>query len=232
MQLPDNVIITGASDGIGAALAVLFAPSRRLVLSYSRNIDAAYAVRHECLMRGATEVWCVQLDLANERSIKDFASEALMDTEERCLLVQNAGVFVEETLSDQTYEDLYLQMAVNATGPQVLTKRMLGMLGHVAFIGSDVGVKAIPGMPVYCASKYAIRGFARALSLDHPDLPVTCINPNRTATSMNGGIGHPVTTTANAIYQALVGDIPAHPDDVVGNFREINLDHHLGPPPT
>jgi short-subunit dehydrogenase len=229
MRIPEYVLMTGASGGIGTALAPLLAPARRMVLGYSSNRSAVEALAGRCLEEGAVSAIAHGIDLTSVDSIQRVADSQRDIPERSMLLVHNAGIIVKNPLMEQTDEEIITQSGVNFTGVMLLTKSLLPKLAHAAFIGSDIGVEAIPGMPVYCATKYAVRGFARALAFDYPELMVSCINPNKTATRMNQGEGHSVDKTARCISSALTGVLP--PRTAETNFREYHLADHLGPPP-
>ena len=161
-----RVWLTGASGGIGAALAeVLAGRGARLVLS-ARRRDVLGEVRARCPQPERHAV--VPLDLADSDSLEAAAEEVRTERGAVDVLVNNGGIsqfsFAEET-------DLSVDrrlMEVNYFGAVTLTKAVLpGMLrqgrGHVVVTSSLLGKMGIPTRSSYAASKHALHGFFDAL---------------------------------------------------------------------
>ena len=170
-------MITGASGGLGAALADALAPTHTLLLAgrQSSRLDAV-ADRF-----GAT-TW--PIDLADPDAIAAVV-EPLVELD---VLIHNAGVAYPGRVAESSIEEWRSSMAVNVVGAVALTLELLPALrsagGHVVFINSGSGIKPSPGLASYSASKFALRGFADALRNDEPALRVTSVHPGRIATAM------------------------------------------------
>jgi NADP-dependent 3-hydroxy acid dehydrogenase YdfG len=172
-----TALITGASGGIGAAIAQALAPTHTLLLAGrpSPRLDAV-ADRF-----GAT-TW--PLDLTDADEIES-AAEVLAELD---VLVHNAGVAYPGRVAESTPEQWRATFEVNVTGAVALTLALLPALraarGQVVFINSGSGINPSPGLAAYSASKFALRAFADSLRADEPLLRVTSIHPGRVDTEM------------------------------------------------
>ncbi|KMO73390.1 putative oxidoreductase [Mycolicibacterium chubuense] len=170
-------MITGASGGLGAALADALAPTHTLFLA-GRPSERLDAVAERL---GAT-TW--PLDLADPDAIPAVV-EPIVELD---VLIHNAGVAYPGRVAETTVDQWRSTMAVNVIGAVALTLELLPALraagGHVVFINSGAGINASPGLASYSASKFALRGFADSLRADEPSLRVTSVHPGRIATAM------------------------------------------------
>lgn len=170
-------MITGASGGLGAALADALAPTHTLFLA-GRPSERLDAVAERL---GAT-TW--PLDLADPDAIPAVV-EPIVELD---VLIHNAGVSYPGRVAETTVDQWRSTMAVNVIGAVALTLELLPALraagGHVVFINSGAGINASPGLASYSASKFALRGFAGSLRADEPSLRVTSVHPGRIATAM------------------------------------------------
>jgi NADP-dependent 3-hydroxy acid dehydrogenase YdfG len=176
-----TAMITGASGGLGAALAEVLAPTHTLFLAGrpSSRLD-------EVAGRFGATTWPV--DLADT----DAIPTAVEPIDELDVLIHNAGVAFPGRVAESYVEEWRMTMEVNVIGPVALTLALLPALraaaGHVVFINSGAGINASPGLASYTASKFALRGFADSLRNDEPSLRVTSIHPGRIATEMQEGL--------------------------------------------
>ena len=172
-----TALITGASGGIGSAIAEALAPTHTLLLAGrpSRRLDAV-AER-----LGAT-TW--PLDLADQASFEEAAE--MFDSLD--VLVHNAGVAYPGRVAESVPEQWRACFEVNVTGAVALTLALLPALraarGQVVFINSGSGLNVSPGLAAYSASKFALRAFADSLRIDEPLLRVSSIHPGRVDTEM------------------------------------------------
>ena len=170
-------MITGASGGLGSALADALAPTHTLFLAGrpSRRLD-------EVAERLGATTW--PLDLADPDSIPAVV-EAIVELD---VLIHNAGVAYPGRVAESSVDEWRATMSVNVIGVVALTLELLPALraagGHVVFINSGAGINASPGLASYTASKFALRGFADSLRADEPSLRVTSVHPGRIATAM------------------------------------------------
>lgn len=179
-----TALVTGASTGIGAAIARALAPTHSLLLPGrpSEHLDAI--VRR----LGAT-TW--PLDLADVASSEELTGRSELP-ERLDVLVHNAGVALPARVAESTVEQWRATLDVNVVGVVALTLAVLPALrrarGQVVFINSGAGLRSSPGLASYSASKFALRAFADSLRHDEPDLRVTSIHPGRVDTAMQRGL--------------------------------------------
>jgi len=176
-----TAMITGASRGLGAAIATALAPTHTLFLAGRPSADLD-AVAQQF---GAT-TWPIDLgDL-------DAIPEAVDPIVELDVLIHNAGVAYPGRVAESTVDEWRATMQVNVLGPVALTLSLLPALrsadGHVVFVNSGSGINASPGLASYSGSKFALRGFADSLRNDEPSLRVTSVHPGRIATEMQEGL--------------------------------------------
>ena len=214
-----TALITGASGGIGSAIAAAMSPTHTLLLAGrpSARLDAV-AER-----LGATTF---PLDLADTDSIE--ASCEVVD--ELDVLVHNAGVSVPGHVAESHVDEWRATFSVNVFGAVALTLTLLPALraahGHVVFINSGSGRNVSPGMASYSASKFALRAFADSLRADEPSLSVTSIHPGRVDTEMQrelvayeGGEYDPAKFLRPETVAGVVADVVATPPD--GHVHEV-----------
>ena len=176
-----TAMITGASRGLGAAIATALAPTHTLFLAGRPSADLD-AVAEQF---GAT-TW--PIDLADLDAIPEVVDPIV----ELDVLIHNAGVAYPGRVAESTVDEWRATLQVNVLGPVALTLSLLPALrsagGHVVFVNSGSGINASPGLASYSGSKFALRGFADSLRNDEPSLRVTSVHPGRIATEMQEGL--------------------------------------------
>ena len=163
-----RVWITGASSGIGAALAQEFAVhGAQLVLS-ARNETELHRVASKCREMGAGIVIIQLLDLSQHDSIPGIVQNVLSKVGKVDILVNNGGISQRSLAKNTTLEVDKKLMAVNYFGTVALTKALLPSmlthhLGHIVTITSLTGKFGSPFRSSYAASKHALHGFFDSL---------------------------------------------------------------------
>ncbi|MCO1660327.1 SDR family oxidoreductase [Pseudonocardia humida] len=173
-------LITGASRGIGAAVARALADDHDLLLG-GRDADALAALAAE--LPSAT-AWPVELT-------DDAAVAGAVGGLDRLdVLVHSAGVGLMGTVAETTAQTWRRQFEVNVVAVAELTRLLLPALrtarGRVVLLNSGAGYSARPGWASYAASKFALRAFADALRAEEEGngVRVTSVHPGRTDTDM------------------------------------------------
>ncbi|MEE4280211.1 MAG: SDR family oxidoreductase [Halieaceae bacterium] len=179
-----RILLTGASGGIGSALALAFARDGHTLLLQGRRMDR---LEQLCASLPGDEHRSVAADLRSDSDRERLAAEAEsfgIDT-----LCNNAGINQFSAFPDT---DVAALIETNVTATLELTQRLLPQLlqreePRVVFIGSAFGAIGFPGYSVYCASKFALRGFAEALAREYVDtaLQIHYFAPRATDTAMN-----------------------------------------------
>ncbi len=205
------VVVTGASIGIGRETALqLAAAGCRLALTYCEHRAEAEQVAARCRDAGAPEVLVAPLELADDASIDGLVETVGQRFGEVDTLVNNAGVVVWGRFCEQSYADIERQLAVNLTGTIKLTWALLPMVREtVVFIGSTAALHGTATLAPYCASKWGLRGFAKALAKEQRELRIVSVHPTVTATRMNDFRGMPPERVAEVVLRVLRGEIPA-----------------------
>ncbi|WP_194816467.1 SDR family oxidoreductase [Nocardia sp. XZ_19_385] len=177
-----TALITGASRGLGAAIARELAPAYELLLG-ARTADSLQPILAE--LPDATG-WPV--------SLTDYpaVAEAVSRIERLDVLVHNAGVADIGTIAESSVEQWRNTLEANVIAVAELTRLLLPALrranGHVVLINSGAGLRANAGWASYAASKFGLKAFGDALRLEEPQLRVTSIHPGRIDTDMQRAI--------------------------------------------
>jgi short-subunit dehydrogenase len=184
------VVITGASEGIGAEMARQLSPEKpRLVLA-ARSADRLEAVAADCRARGA-QALVASTDVTDEAQCRTLIERAVAAFGRLDVLVNNAGVsmhaWFEDTTDFSTYERL---LRVNFLSAVALTRFALPHLkqarGLLVGVSSMAGKTGVPARTAYCASKFALGGFFEALriEIEPSGVDVTMIFPGVVATEI------------------------------------------------
>jgi len=184
-----RLLITGASQGIGRALAVRAAARGAHVLAAARSLELLRQVQAEAGGQGGGRLEIVQADVARAEDRQRLVDAAVQHVGGLDILINNAGVGATGPFADATPERLRTIMEVNFFGLTETTRLFLPLLkqGHqpaIVNVSSVIGKRALPNSSEYCASKFAVQGFSEALraelSKDGVDVLVVC--PGRTRT--------------------------------------------------
>lgn len=189
-----QVLITGATRGIGRAIALEFA-SRGCNIAFCAR-DAAAVTAFELLLRHdhGVEAHGFAVDLSNKKEVQSFAVLAMERLGGLDILVNNAGVFMPGSVgaeADGVFEQL---MAVNLAAPYHLTRVALPELrkserAHVFNICSTASIMAYPNGGSYCISKFGLLGMNKVLRAETQgsNIRVTAVLPGATLTDSWAG---------------------------------------------
>lgn len=212
-----RVWITGASSGIGEALArALAARGANLILS-ARNEAELQRVAQDALEAGAGAVLVQPLDLERHDTLPEIVKNVLQQTGKVDLLINNGGVSQRALALETDLDTDKKLMNVNYFGTIALTKAILPhmlthQLGHIVTITSLTGKFGSPYRSSYAAAKHALHGFFDSLraELAHTPVRITLVCPGfiRTNVSINAltGKGTPLGTMDDATGKGM------HPD--------------------
>ena len=208
-----TVLVTGASIGIGREVALRFAAAGcRLALTYFEHRTAAEEVAERCRGLGSPDVITASLQLADDDSIRALLETVIDHFGSVDILVNNAGVIVWRPFLEQDLGELETQMAVNLTGVMKLTWVFLPMVSDaVITLGSTATLHQSRTPPTYCATKWGLRGFVKALALEHPDKRIVSVHPTVTATRMNDMRGMSAERVAEVVLRVARGEIEVEP---------------------
>jgi NAD(P)-dependent dehydrogenase (short-subunit alcohol dehydrogenase family) len=221
---PPSVLITGASTGIGAAVAAELDRRQWRVFAGVRSEQAAHRLREEVSPR----IIPVQLDVTERESI----ATATAQLEAQCLagglagLVNNAGIAVGGPLELIPEADLRRQFDVNVLGLVAVTRAVLPMLrtgrGRIVNIGSVSGRIALPMLGAYSASKFALEALTDAMrvELGRWGIEVAVVEPG----SVQTPIWEKAQVNASALEGTLSTESRALYADATAAMRQITVD--------
>lgn len=182
-----TALVTGASRGIGRAIALRLAARWRIIATARTARDLETLAAEIEAASGCCEP--VVLDVSDGRAVA-----AALHGRDVDVVVNNAGVGVMKPLVELTPEDWHRMVDVNLTAIYHVTRAVLpGMIqrgrGHVIIIGSLAGRNAFVGGTCYSATKHAVIGFAESLMLEVRDagVKVSVVMPGSVATSFGRG---------------------------------------------
>ncbi len=165
-----TIIITGASSGIGEALAYYAASLQYNIVLASRNLDKLITVKEQCIFKGANCI-AVKCDVSIEDDCKKLISETISQFNTIDILINNAGISMRAVFNDCDLKVIEQVMAINFWGTIYCTKYALPYLlnnkGTVVGVSSIAGIKGLPGRTGYSASKFAMHGFLESLRLEN-----------------------------------------------------------------
>lgn len=177
-------LVTGASRGIGRAIAVELGRTHRVLVGG----------RDEAAVAGVVSVLPDAAPFLAELTDETAVAAACQSIGRLDVLVHSAGVLAHHgPVAEAPSAAWRSAMEVNVIAPAVLTRRLLPALrtahGLVVFVNSGAGLRANPGWSVYAASKFALTALADALRAEEAGrVKVTTVHPGRTATGMQAAL--------------------------------------------
>lgn len=167
---PRTAFVTGASSGIGAALAVQLGERGAKVALGARRVERLEEVAKQ-VERAGGRAFAHALDVADPGSVAAFCSAAVSALGEPDLLVNNAGGNRSARLDEATVEELRADVEVNLLGAMFMTRQVLpGMIarrtGDVVFVGSDAAQRPRTFQGAYGAAKAGLETLARVLEME------------------------------------------------------------------
>ncbi len=164
------VVITGASSGIGKALAMEFAGMGAKIVMAARNEERLNEAMSEVRGLGA-EVVGLPTDVAKEEDCKNLIDKAVSTFGRIDIMINNAGISMRAIFEDTELDVIRQLMDVNFWGTVYCTKYALPHLleskGSLVGISSIAGYKGLPGRTGYSSSKFAMHGFLETLRIEN-----------------------------------------------------------------
>src|SRR5437868_14593859 len=216
------VIITGATSGIGRAVALRFAKASARVVAIGRNRSALEEVASEIKSAGG-ECLTLAADVANESEGRLVIDATINEFERLDVLVNAAGHISTGSIEDTTLSAWDAMMNVNLRAVfqlmQTATPHLIKTKGNVVNISSVTGLRAFPGVLAYCVSKAGTDQLTRcaALELAPKGIRVNAVNPGVVVTSLHKAGG----MAAEAFAGFLERSKSTHPLGRVGRPEEI-----------
>jgi 3-hydroxy acid dehydrogenase/malonic semialdehyde reductase len=235
-----NVLVTGASSGIGHACADAFAQRGCRLLLVARRKDRLDELASILRERYGAEVLTATLDVRDRGAVEDWVGELSGSWRGVDILVNNAGLSRGlEPLHEGDVADWEEMIDTNVKGLLYITRAVLpGMVkrghGHLINIGSIAGHEVYPGGNVYCATKHAVTALNRGLAIDTlgTGVRVSSVDPGLVETEFSLVRFHGDAERASGVYDGLDPLTPADVAEAVlfcatrpenANVREMIL---------
>ena len=205
-----NVLVTGASRGIGSAIAERFAQAgMNVVIHYHRSHEDANRTARHCLEKGASRVLTISADLGNMEEIRRMRDKMETYGLMPDILVNNAGVSHYGLFTDVTEAEWDYVMNINLKATFLCCQTFVGYMikqryGRIINISSVWGLTGAACEAVYSASKGGLNALTKALAkeLAPSGITVNAVAPGAVDTGMNDFL-------SEADKEALIREIPA-----------------------
>jgi dehydrogenase/reductase SDR family member 7B len=191
-----KIWITGASSGIGEALAMVLADEGAHLILSARNLAELKRVKMNCI--GAEQIDIVLLDISNHDEVFKIAKETIAKVGNIDILINNAGISQRSLAKDTDFQvDTYI-INIDLLGTIAITKAVLPSMlaqksGHIVTISSLMGKFGAPLRSGYAAAKHGLHGFFDTLRAevfdDNIKILMVCPGFVKTNISMNAVVG-------------------------------------------
>lgn len=182
-----TVILTGGSEGVGAAAARLFAQAGANLMLVARNRKNLEAIAAE--LRDKARVAIFPMDVSDADACVDLVKKTLYEFGRIDVLVNNAGFHARGDVESVTADDLARTIDVNLRAPIVLMRLVLPHIresggGAIVNVASLAGRTPVPGSAAYSASKFGLRAFTFSLAEEIRDsgIKLAVVSPGPIAT--------------------------------------------------
>lgn len=183
------VVITGASGGLGAHIALDAAKKGALPVLLARREDQLKIVQETIRKETGITAPFYTLDVSDPNSVVSVFDRVINDQKDVHILVNNAGFGVFEEFADAPWKNIEGMFSTNVLGLMACTRSVLPHMlqrgsGHIINIASQAGKISTPKSSVYAATKHAVLGFSNGLRLEvaHKGVNITTVNPGPIAT--------------------------------------------------
>ena len=220
-----TALVTGASRGIGKAIAILLAKEgAEVIINYSSSLENANKVVSEINSFGG-KAYPLQADISNETSVNELIKTVLDKNKKIDVLVNNAGITKDGLLMRMKTDDWKKVLDLNLSGvfycTRAVSRQMLKQKkGRIINITSVVGLMGNPGQANYSAAKAGVVGLTQSAAKEFASrgITVNAVAPGFITTDM----------TKNLNSEAILSAIPlgrfGEPDDVAGVVRFLAAD--------
>ncbi len=184
------VLLTGATGGIGRAVAQRLATEGAILILVGRSLPALQQLAQELDLQ-ANNGFVLAEDIATHSGREKIRTALVALPQPLDVLINCAGISLFGFLTDNAPEEIEQLINTNLTATILLTRLALPFLhperGRILTLGSSFGGLGFPGFAAYCASKFALRGFSEALrrELSDSSIQVAYLAPRATDTALN-----------------------------------------------
>jgi len=207
MAIDKVVVVTGASSGIGEAIARELAAQGARVMLGARRTERLEAIARELTAAGGT-VLTHAVDVTSRTEVQALADAARAAWGRVDVMVNNAGIMPLSLMASLKVEEWDRMIDVNIKGvlygiAAVLPEMTARQSGHIINIASIGALAVSPTAAVYCATKFAVRAISDGLRQENDALRVTCIHPGVVESELASTITDPVAVEAMKSYRAI-----------------------------
>ncbi len=215
------ILITGASSGIGAALARELGKAGARLMIGARRTDRLAALKQEVEAAGG-KIAMRALDVTRRQDMEDFVRAALDAYGRVDVIVNNAGVMPLSLMNALKVEEWDRMIDVNIRGVLHGIAAVLPVMnaqggGQIINVSSIGGLYVVPTAAVYCATKYAVRAISDGLRQENRQIRVTCVYPGVVESELADTITDPVAAEAMVSYRS----IALKPEAIAAAIRHV-----------
>ncbi|MCH2038303.1 MAG: SDR family NAD(P)-dependent oxidoreductase [Rickettsiales bacterium] len=182
-HIPQTILITGASSGLGASLARIYSEKGKKLLITGRNAKRLAEVSAHCQAKGALVESYANCDINDYEKLSEWILS--MDAKHKVdLVIANAGISAGTAGGNESYDQIMKVMHTNIDGVintiyPLIKPMQERKKGQIAIMGSLAGYRGLPSSPTYSASKAAVRIFGEGLrgQLKNDNIGVSLITP-------------------------------------------------------
>lgn len=218
-----NVFITGASSGIGKAIAYKFAENGDNLIICARRKDNLYEIAEDIKNKWRSHVLIYELDVTNYEDVSRVVKELEKNNVKIDILINNAGLASGlEKFQESNVEDIEKMINTNLKGLLYVTRTVINQMveencGHIINIGSTAGIYAYEKAAVYCATKAAVKTLSDGIRIDviDKDIKITTIQPGIVQTDFSSVRFHGDSEKASKVYEGIEALLPEDIADTV-----------------
>lgn len=227
------ICITGASSGFGKATAEIFAKNGHDLIISARRKEKIEALAQELTEKYKINVLAVELDVRNQKAVKNAFEKLPENWKKIDVLINNAGLASGfDKIQDGNLADWEQMFDTNVKGLLYVSKEVIPFMiaqkkGHIINIGSTAGKEVYLKGNVYCASKYAVDALTKSMRIDllEQGIKVTQVAPGAAETEFSEVRFYGDKEKAKNVYQ---GFKPMTSDDVASIiYYTTTLPDHL-----
>lgn len=182
--LNKNIVITGASSGIGEKVALKVAELGARPILLARSTEKLAVLSNEINKNSGVNCVYFNLDVSDFNQVKEVFQRIYQEQGFIDVLINNAGFGVFESFHNANFNDIQMMFDVNVLGLMACTKEVLTSMierntGHIINIASQAGKLATPKSSGYSATKHAVLGFTNSLRMEllKTNISVSAVNP-------------------------------------------------------
>ena len=206
-----NVFITGASSGIGKAMAYSFGKNGDNLVLCARRLERLEEIKKDIEEKYAVKVYIYKLDVTIYENVADTVKEIIKTVSNIDILVNNAGLALGlDKFQNYSINDMQTMIDTNIKGLLYVTREIIPYMvsknsGHIINIGSTAGMYAYADGAVYCATKAAVKFLSDGIRIDTIDknIKVTTIQPGIVETDFSEVRFHGDKAKAEKVYKGI-----------------------------